>query len=1320
MHRGDPRGPYSRLFLLGYAGLMSSAACSAPGGPGSAQSWTDGGAIGTVTTQAQLKCTPARASEDLGPRIDVLNLVGTAFTTPTGPRAIQVSELFDRFNTLCGRCHVSTANGNRQVSAATFATNFDATWLASIKTDDPAKAMPPEAKGYSTRPDNDPVHQLVALLEPWLEQGRPSDVFFVDDSSASGLTGGVVDYTYAELTNLGDCIPPATAYAQSPSAEMESKDEMFASLDSSDSTLPATLAETDLTTFDAEVLAANGVIAYVPTYPLWSDGSGKLRHVRVPKGTTVTFDKEKQTFNIPPNTRFYKTFFRKIIDGAGRESNRKIETRLIVARPDTLEADGITPHPNAIFGTYKWSEDELTATLHTLPYRDGTPFADQTLEYVTDEVEYHEVLESLGPGAGTPLSSQRFKDELTKHPGLVQHYAIPGSIRCVQCHRGSSTHDFVLGFFPLQIAQRPATAGGTYEPTGTDEVNQLQRLIDYGVISGMTSPADVVPLEKSQAPRNPRTPQELTAQAYMVGNCMHCHNPRGYPSLVKPELAAALNFMPGPGADGGGIFDFSLESMSPIRSRGAGQSVPIPYITPSLRDYPVSNLDGYRVDNGAFLGLGGEPPPPGQIGEVTWTPKYSVSLENAQPTKGCGPHPTKDDLAYCGSRTSGRSFVAAPWRSLIYRNVDAPFPYFDDYVPFPHMPMNSAGFDCRAPRIMGEWMVSLPAVQKNPLISEDALPTLDGKTLVDDAPQPYIEVKPDDPRYPSAQKAAQDRLDAYKAGVRYNYCETVLSPDILDPVSTLAAYHPDPTRYLSGGIPPDDPTRPGLYAQPALGIPYHSHWFDYDPTDSPPPWLPRRADAWYGPLVDHQPDQTPPAGQKDLTQPSEEFPLIENDVDDRRRVTEALGQSRLTEELTIYATTELPYGLWQGKPGCETKLAAQPKVGDFGDQAGSRGPRPAWMSGNAQPPDQPINQPLLAGSPVFMMSPGGALYHHICFNCHGPKADGKGLQGDALAAASEGQARPANFVAGLFGPIENPGQNLIDVFSKGAAEALTTPTDLGSRYMAWMALGGTLQLIPKDVIHQVEATRILGQTRPNVASALRGTTTVSANMLNLAKGLCAIALPDPTSYGLKAEPFTFGGARTPDAGYPLVTSKQAPFVTSNGDWELWMNICNRFSPPVLRVYGLTGNQSTGSSEQYDVELQALYYADGESPSQKYPANAPVLDHNRGLQMGVHPDKNYFAACLAAPVNPTDEQNATVARFQALTNNMPFCDDLFLKQGRVMWSNESGTDADELDNIKEWSLRGAIAAGMSVFSYLRSADLAHQNPKPYYNECQLLP
>ena len=149
--------------------------------------------------------------------------------------------------------------------------------------------------------------------------------------------------------------------------------------------------------------------------------------------------------------------------------------------------------------------------------------------------------------------------------------------------------------------------------------------------------------------------------------------------------------------------------------------------------------------------------------EKTWSPKYLPEAESSGFTQvgtdgagkpvrmkaeaaGCA-HP--DAKVFCGERITGHTFVAAPWRSLIYRNVDAPFPYYDDYVPFPRMPMNTAGYDYRAPRLMGDWMVSLPAVRvdqsqelghgENDLPSHNAKPH-DGS--YDDSPQPYVEVKP--------------------------------------------------------------------------------------------------------------------------------------------------------------------------------------------------------------------------------------------------------------------------------------------------------------------------------------------------------------------------------------------------------------------------------------------------------------------------------------------------------------------------------------------------------------------------------------------------
>src|SRR5262249_35055610 len=184
---------------------------------------------------------------------------------------------------------------------------------------------------------------------------------------------------------------------------------------------------------------------------------------------------------------------------------------------------------------------------------------------------------------------------------------------------------------------------------------------------------------------------------------------------------------------------------------------------------------------------------------------------------------TVDHVHPSESPDSPWALLLAPWRSPIYRNVDTPFTYSDDLALFPHMPMNVPGFDCRAPRILGDWMVSIPAVRKSPEIREDQIPVdqFDGPCSVapdadggaaeppgtvhycDGNPQPFVEVKPPDKNlagaeleqaqkaYDDAKTAADHRLLSYHEGLppalgttsysRYNFCPD--TSDIVDPES---------------------------------------------------------------------------------------------------------------------------------------------------------------------------------------------------------------------------------------------------------------------------------------------------------------------------------------------------------------------------------------------------------------------------------------------------------------------------------------------------------------------------------------------------------
>ncbi len=781
----------------------------------------------TVCTQARAESLPAR-------------LVAMSAGDASTGDAVLESDLFQRFAAVCGSCHgpsvdppgqggfqIATANAfTKAMTADVLAHVTGSTCPGAPDPTNPADPMPPcsspNGLSYAQRPESDPVRQLAELVQAWLAAGSPAQ--FVPPASAESAVPGDAGAAHGfalgaevgeAMTNVGNCVPNRALFG-SDGEKATALDAVFAGLKANSSGtaaevigLPEHLSETDLFTLDSATLARTGVIAYAPGYPLWSDDAGKLRHVRVPGGTSIRFDPAAQQFVIPPNTRFYKTFMKQVVDSDGSYRYRKIETRLIVSRPDQNAADG-TVTQTALFGSYKWNDDESDAVLVETPLNSGKPFADTLLLYDVDE-----------PLAADLLSTNPADPEEALLEGhAARHYAIPSSQRCIQCHMGSPSQSFVLGFTPLQINRRPTGTGGVIEETGPDELTQLQRLIDLGVVSGIDSASDVLPLEQSQGSRAPRNDYELTAQGYMLGNCSHCHNPRGFPSVQNPVLKDVLDFLPG---GDGGVFQFPLERYSPRIGRGLTGSTPIPYITPSLVDLP-------RLD-----------------------PRSGQQAEDVV-TQGTGP----DGLFWA---------VYAPWRSLIYRNVDSAFAYTDDLALYPHMPMNTPGYDPRAKQILSDWMVSIPAARKHPELVEYAYQTDGtsddnvGSSVVDSTPQPYVEVQPDAPEYAAAVAAAKSRLAVLHTGVNpavtlgpggitfSRYADLGDTDDILDP-DVLA----DP---ICSPVPAGNRT---LNTYP---FPEHPHWVITDLSQPPGPWAPRQPN-WTDVLV----EQKIPAPSGGLHEPS--------------------------------------------------------------------------------------------------------------------------------------------------------------------------------------------------------------------------------------------------------------------------------------------------------------------------------------------------------------------------------------------------------------------------------------------------------------------
>jgi hypothetical protein len=148
------------------------------------------------------------------------------------------------------------------------------------------------------------------------------------DASSAGRDGGKLHADAGEDAGADAWVPPDV---ELPDAD-------------SDSARTFMLSQTGLYRDIANKLLAPDLIAFEPTYKLWSDGAEKHRYVRVPAGERIdTSDMDHWQF--PVGTMFFKEF---------SLGGKRLETRL-VARTGPGERD-------YFMGAFVWNDDESDAT----------------------------------------------------------------------------------------------------------------------------------------------------------------------------------------------------------------------------------------------------------------------------------------------------------------------------------------------------------------------------------------------------------------------------------------------------------------------------------------------------------------------------------------------------------------------------------------------------------------------------------------------------------------------------------------------------------------------------------------------------------------------------------------------------------------------------------------------------------------------------------------------------------------------------------------------------------------------------------------------
>ncbi len=446
------------------------------------------------------------------------------------------------------------------------------------------------------------------------------------------------------------------------------------------------------------------------------------------------------------------------------------------------------------------------------------------------------------------------------------------------------------------------------------------------------------------------------------------------------------------------------------------------------------------------------------------------------------------------------------------------------------------------------------------------------------------------------------------------------------------------------------------------GAPDHAHWVVTDLTEFAGLWQPRRID-WKAVLTS-DPPQIPNSG--DPQKHDAQVTLVEQLHSVRLSdVTAPDARFRLG-----FANTPIPMGLWQQKSGCN--FAAPPADTISSDKFKGEA-RPAWFDAvSAQP-----------SAPVYSALPGQVLFDMICINCHGPNADSLGRQADTLQNLTGGTARVANFRFGLFNPSSiddpydkpdlGPQLNRVRVFG-AVAQADVTADDWGARYLSWMALGGTGVQIPQIILQQVARTNVLGETRPKILEPADG---VSANRLQVAQVACSKVL----GWGL---PFDLNSPRHVDR-------QGSELITTNGDAELWATLCSLHNTPPMTVLNF------GGATQPDLNharITPAFY-----PIANYSADALVGDQRGQVVTGIKPG-NTFPWCVdraEAAISVSDLESFAAA------NNVPLCP--------ANWSKVADEEARQ-----RWVNRGAINAGLSVFTYL-DRFIKGEIPHLTYDQCE---
>lgn len=249
----------------------------------------------------------------------------------------------------------------------------------------------------------------------------------------------------------------------------------------------------------------DGILAFEPAYPLWSDGVSKQRFVSLPAGSTIdTEDPDAWVF--PVGTRFWKHF--------ETDTGQRLETRVIEKVADETGTGGW------VFETWAWTKDgadverltegrrDVLGTDHDIPAEDACAECHSGGENQHDAVLPQDQLLDLAlgfgaiqlnrGGAGATLASLQ-ADGWLSHPIDAATAVPPGDetaraalgylhANCGACHGGGAPAKDLRMALPVGVARvedTPTYTGTVHHPTDPNSRSTgLEEMPDVRIAPG--------------------------------------------------------------------------------------------------------------------------------------------------------------------------------------------------------------------------------------------------------------------------------------------------------------------------------------------------------------------------------------------------------------------------------------------------------------------------------------------------------------------------------------------------------------------------------------------------------------------------------------------------------------------------------------------------------------------------------------------------------------------------------------------------------------------------------------------------------------------